>query len=358
MARNPSTGREHVLPPRRVLPAGRALGIATALAAIFPVLGLGQDVVHVANPSSAQGYAEWRGQVIDYTGRELQLQLPGGPKRTFPADQVVRIETEHGPQHVEADRRFAAGEFDGALALYVEARNREPRPWVRRQITAQIVWCYRALGQPERAGGEFLDVLFPADPDTPYFACIPLAWVPTQPSLAVEGTAAEWIRRDQVPAAVLLGASHLVSTTYRNTALERLNRLATDRDPRIALLAYAQTWRAAAVTADERQLDRWRATIERMPEALRAGPYYVLGRAEAHRDRWEAAALAWLRVPILYPEHRLLAARSLLDAGRSLERLGQSDQAVGLYRELVETYPKTPAEAEAQARLRETNEEG
>lgn len=353
MVGNPSTGREHVLPPRRVWPAGCALGIVTAVAAVFPVLGWGQDVVHVANPTSVQGYAEWRGQVIDYTGRELQLQLPSGQARTFPADQVVSIETSRGPQQVEADRRFAAGEFDGALALYVEARNREPRPWVRRQITARIVWCYRALEQPERAGAEFLDVLIPADPDTPYFACIPLAWVPGQPSLAVERASAEWIRRDQVPAAVLLGASHLVSTNYRNAAIERLNRLATDPDKRIALLAYAQTWRAVVVTADPQQLDRWREAIERMPEPLRAGPYYVVGLAEAHRQRWEAAALAWLRVPVLYPEQRLLAARSLLDAGRSLERLGQSDEAVGLYRELVEGYPKTPAAGEGRERLRE-----
>jgi len=329
----------------------------TALAALFPVFAWGQDVVHVANPKSAQGDAEWRGQVIDYTGRELQLQLPSGLQRTFPADRIVRIETEHGPQHVEADRRFAAGEFDGALALYVEARNRESRPWVRREITAQIVGCYRALERPERAGAEFLDVLIAADPHTPHFACIPLAWMPTQPSLAVERAAAEWIRRDDEPAAVLLGASHLVSTSERGAALDRLSRLATDPDERIARLAYAQTWRAVVVTADRPQRDRWRASIEAMPAALRAGPYYVVGLAEAHHQRWEAAALAWLRVPILHPDHRLLAAQSLVDAGRSLERLGQADGAVGLYREVVERFPNTPAENEARGRLRQMNGE-
>jgi tetratricopeptide (TPR) repeat protein len=350
MAEKPSTGRDAALP---VSPAWPVL---TAVMLFPPVLALAQDVVHVANSSSAQGYVEWRGEVIDYTGRELRLELPGGTERSFPADAVLRVETQHGPQHAEADQRFAAGDFDGALALYGEARKREPRPWVRREITARIVWCYRALGQPEWAGREFLDVLILADPDTPYFACIPLAWVPSQPSMALERTAREWLGREDVPAAVLLGASHLMSTGSRPEALERLNRLATGPDPRIALLAHAQTWRAAVVTADERQLDGWRATIERMPEGLRAGPYYVLGLAEAHRDRWEAAALAWLRVPILHPEHRRLAARSLLDAGRSLERLGRANQAAGLYRELAATYPQTPAEAEAGARLQELQE--
>ena len=114
-----------------------------------------------------------------------------------------------------------------------------------------------------------------------------------------------------------------------------------------------RTWRAAAVTADQGQLEGWGDTIERMPEPLRAGPYYVLGTAWAHHGQWEQAALAWLRIPILYPEHRELAARSLMDAGQSLEKLGQSGEAARLYSELVKTYPKTPSEGEARARLGE-----
>jgi TolA-binding protein len=88
-----------------------------------------------------------------------------------------------------------------------------------------------------------------------------------------------------------------------------------------------------------------------MPEPLRAGPYYVLGAAEAQHQRWERAALAWMRIPILYPEHRNLAAQALFDAGRSLERLGRSEQSVQLYRELVNTYPNTAPGSQAQARM-------
>ena len=64
-----------------------------------------------------------------------------------------------------------------------------------------------------------------------------------------------------------------------------------------------------------------------MPVPLRAGPYYVLGLARAQKQQWGEAALAWLRTAILFPEHRALAARSLLDAGQSLERLGRAQQA-------------------------------
>jgi tetratricopeptide (TPR) repeat protein len=321
--------------------------------ALWATAATGQDSVHVANPASPRGYAEWKGRVEDYTGRELVLRLTSGLPRTFPADQVLRIDTQYGPQKVEADRQFDHGEFDSALALYARARDSEPRKWVRRQITAQMVWCYRALGQWENAGREFLDVLLADDPSTPYFDAIPLAWVRQEPSLTLERTAQQWLDRDKRPAAALVGASHLLSTPHYSRALARLRHLAAEADPRIAYLALAQTWRAAAVTAKAEQLAQWRATIERMPEPLRPGPYYVLGAARAQHRQWEQAALAWMRVPILYPKHRTLAAQALLDAGRALERLGRPEQSVQLYGELEKTYPNNPAGTEAERRLEE-----
>ena len=311
-----------------------------------------EDVVHVASPSSAKGYAEWRGRVVDYSGQGLRMELAGGLQRDFAADQIVRVQTQYTARHVEADARFAGGEFASASALYGEARGEETRPWVRRLITARLVWCHRSLGDLELAGGEFL-LLVRDDPNTPYFACIPLTWIPSEATLNLQRAAREWLRRDEMPAAVLLGASHLLLTAggSHQAALEKLKGLATNPDTKIAFLALAQAWRTTAITADENRLRQWRDTIERMPEPLRAGPYYVLGRARAQQQQWAGAAEAWMRIPILYPEHRRLAARSLWDAGRSLEKLDQSEPAGRLYRELVSRYPKTASSAEARKRL-------
>ena len=327
----------------------RTFSIALFLTLAGPMLVVG-DTVYIASSIDKRGNVKAEGRVIDFTGRTLEIELSSGQRKEFPADRVMRIETEYDPRQVEADSRFAKGEFDSALQLYGQARTGERRVWVQRQITAQIVWCYRALGRPEQAGGEFLALLL-NDPNTLYFPSIPLAWTQAQPSPRLEESAQQWLQREDLPAAVLLGASHLMSTASRSAALARLKQLTTDADSRVAFLATAQTWRAATVTVNQQQLEAWQETIERMPESLRAGPYYVLGLAWAQKQQAEQAALAWLRIPILYPQHRLLAARSLLDAGRSMEKLDRPEQAARFYRELIERYPETDSAAEGRNRM-------
>ncbi len=308
-----------------------------------------QDTVTIAG-GSMEGRTKISGRILDYTGRELQLELATGRRRSVPAQQVLKIETQYGGRQIDADVLFDQGRFDQALPLYRRALKDEPRRWVRRQIIARMVWCYRALGQPDRAGEAFL-LLIDSDPDTPHFDCIPLAWMPGQPSVAMEQAARQWLLRDE-PVAALLGASQLLSSRDRPAALKRLRELTTASDRRIATLAMAQTWRAAVATANDRQIDAWTRAIDKLPEPLAAGPYFVLGRAMMHRQRWEQAALAMLHVPILYPQHRALAAAALLAAGRSLQKFDRPQEAVRLYRELIQTCPETRAAAEAQNLLK------
>ena len=325
---------------------------ATLLAAMPTGRADGQDTVYVWTDSDYQGYAKATGRVVDYTGEGLVLEVPGGSRRSFPAERIFRIDTYQTERQRDADALFAKREFDSADTFYRQARGVEKRPWVRRQITAQIVWCLRALGRTEAAAEQFL-LLILNDAETPYFACIPLAWYASVPSGPLERAARGWLDRDEMPAAQLMGASHLTSTAARPLALARLRELAVANSPSIALLARAQTWRAEVVTVGAEKISAWQATIQRMPQPLRAGPYYVLGRGRAHQQAWEEAALAWMRVPILYPQHRFLAARSLVDAGRSLEKLGRLGDATRLYDEVMTDFSDTPSVAEARSLLEE-----
>ncbi len=330
-----------------------------AVAAIVSTVcapGAAQDTVHLSG--SGGGKRVMVGRVLDYTGQALEFEHPGGRREQVPGDKVLRIETPRGRTHEEADAAFEQGDFDRALALYERAIDisEEPRVWVRREILAQMVRCYRATQRIELAARSFL-MLLQSDPQTPDFDCIPLAWVTEQPSPAVE-QAAQSLLANAEPAAALIGASYLMSTSSRTQALGRLRRLAGEADPRIALLAAAQLWRAAAATADAAQVDAWQQTVERIPEPLRAGPYYVLGQARMRRGQWEQAALALMRAPLLYPGDRRLAAASLVGAGRALEQLGRRDKALRLYRELLQTYPEqTRAVDEARQQLQKAGQE-
>jgi tetratricopeptide (TPR) repeat protein len=309
-----------------------------------------EDVIIVATGKEGRGRSRIAGQILDYTGQGLRLMLPSGREQTFASDRVVEVETAWQPDHAAGDRLFGEGKYAQALPLYRQSLGKEHRPWARRRILAQCVWCCRCLEQWEQAGDAFL-VLYDSDPSTQYFASIPLAWGAAQLSSAsVERRAADWLARPDSRAASLLGASWLLTTASRQDASEAvLQRLASDRDARIAFLAESQLWRTRAATAAP-QADHWRERIEQMPEDLRPGPYFTYGRALARLGCREQAALAFLRVPILYPSHRDLAAESLLAAGRELELSGQVDEAVGLYREVTADYCGAAA-ATARSRL-------
>ncbi len=307
-----------------------------------------QDTVIIA--SGQRGQVKVTGRILDFTGRRLQVELADGQRQGFDARRVLRIETQYTDQQTRADALLAEHRFSEALALYRQALGEESRRWVRRRILAAQVRCYRALDQLDLAGEAFLR-LISDDPDTLDFDCIPLAWATRPLPVALEDAAREWMQRDE-PTAKLLGASHLLTSGARQTAIARLRKLSTDSDRRIAQLATAQGWRATVTAARESDVDSWQRMIQQMPEPLAAGPYYMLGMARLRLEHRERAALALMRVPILYPDQRRLAGRSLLEAGRALEQLGRIKQAAGLFRELIQKYPDDQRlVAEAKSRL-------
>jgi tetratricopeptide (TPR) repeat protein len=313
---------------------------------------LADDVVTLTPQAGGRGSEKLSGQVIDYGARELRLRLATGRERIVPAGEILRVETKYCDEHAAGNQLFADGDFRLAIDKYRATleTDHEVRGWVRRQVLSQIVWCWRAFGKWDQAGETFLNLLG-RDPKTRYFDCIPLAWTAAAPSRDVERKAQAWLAKSEQPAAVLMGASHLLTTDRRALTLAQLKRLADHDDPRIAWLAEAQCWRDSAPRAAAQELEQFRRRIESSPQSLRAGAYFVLGSALANSQPAEAA-LALLKLPILYPRERALSASALLASGGCLERMGQSQQAAGLYRESL-ALAGSPADVdEAQKRLK------
>lgn len=323
----------------------------TAAWILMTSLAVAEDQVTYATGADGGGRTTIRGTILDYTGQRLMLQASIGPPREIPADRVLQIATEWGPSKVEADRLFFDHQYDDALRLYGQALGEESRVWAQREILAQMICCLRQLERIEQAA-EFFLRLVQSDPETIWFGRIPLSWQAVQPSPSLEKRAQQWMQNTDSPAARLIGASWLLPTRHRAAAIETLQRLSSQGQVRIASLATAQLWRTQTATVEELELQRWGDLLQKMPREVRPGALYVYGQALAARGHRERAALAWLRIGLLYADHdRSLAAWGLLSAGRELERSGDHQQAASLYREIVRDYGGTTTARQATARL-------
>ncbi|HTU25536.1 MAG TPA: hypothetical protein VMF30_09070, partial [Pirellulales bacterium] len=336
--------------PHMPIPRGRRCWAATvvglALLAgcwISPVRGApaeakGTDQVVVTATDGRSSSAKYSGEILDFTGRELRLKLANGHEKTFPPARIVAVTTTRSAEQQAGDAAWADGKFRLALSHYRAALDgqHETREWVRRQILSQIVWCYQALGEWEPACDYFL-ILLGRDRTTQYFDCLPLAWLPAEPSPQLEKKAKHWLAQTDTPAAALLGASHLLSTAERPAAQAALARLATDRDERVALLAQAQQWRTIAFQATDKQIGAWKEAVAKIPQSLQAGPDEIIGTALLARQP-EEGVLWLLRTVILYPRQRPLAAAALASAAGALDKLNRPEEAQALWGEIVRSY--------------------
>lgn len=327
----------------------RIWGVSVVGLALTAIAG-GQDTVITRATADPAARIKKQGQILDYTGAELTLKTTLGTTERIPANRVVEIQTTWTPSHQAATAARAAVNLDEAIAAFREAKREEKRPWAQRQIIAELSGTYLEAGQIENAGIEFLTIAV-NDPATIHFDVIPISWRAAPPDAALESRAAQWLAAEKLPAARLLGASWLLSTGQRAAATAALEELAKSSDPRIASLAQIQLWRTKLVTAKPEDMSRWLAQLEKMPPEIQAAGWYILGELYARQNQPEQAALAYLKVPLLFRQQRAMAADALLAAGKQLEKQGQPTPAAGLYRELLRDFAHLPAATEAQSRL-------
>lgn len=308
-----------------------------------------EDIVIASSASDPAARVRRTGEVLDYTGTELKLRTALGTVETISAGRVKEVQTTWLPEHEAGRAARAKGDLSEAIAQLTEARALERRPWAERQIRAELVGAYLEAGRIEDAGDEFLAIVA-RDPETMHFAIAPIAWRPAPPDAAIERHATGWLENMQSPVARVLGASWLLAGPKRPAAIAELEKLVKSGDPRIAGLAAIQLWRTKLVAAKPAEVAAWRSHLEKLPAEIQAAGWYVLGELHARAGDHEDAALAYLRVPLVFRVQRALAADALLAAGEQLEKMGQHDQAMGLYRELLRDFAHLPAGAEANKR--------
>jgi TolA-binding protein len=89
------------------------------------------------------------------------------------------------------------------------------------------------------------------------------------------------------------------------------------------------------------------------PEPKYAAPAYgLLGAALENSQKWSDAGEAFSNASKA-ADLPYLKARYLVDAARGYREGGKTQQAIAVYREIIEKYPKTTSMTEAQVRLAE-----
>ena len=322
------------------------LVLATLLGSM-PVLA---ETVVVAD-SEGRGTTRMVGQVVEYTGAQLSLRMASGRVEMIDSTRVISISETGNANYEQARQAVEARRWEEALEQLQQALSTEKRAWVQREIVAASVCCYRNLQQLERANNGFL-ALCRSDPKTQHFDAIPLSW-------SSAGSNPEWLAQarqqlsDPTPIARLIAASWLLTTNERAAATTVLQMLLGEQDPRVVFLAEAQLWRTRTLAPQAADVARWKERIAAMPASLRGGPYLVLGQALARMGQSQEAIVAWMRIPILYPQQRQLAAEALFAAAGELAKLEDLDAARGLYRELTREHADSPLAAQAERRLQE-----
>lgn len=334
---------------------------AVALSGLVPIVIVvptcsAADVVQYSRSATGTPVRQ-TGTILDYTGRELTLELVDGKRVQIPTDRVIAIETTRVDAHQAANRLLADGHPAQALTLYRRAVREETRTWMRRWILADTCRCYAQLGQVEQACDTF-SILVGSDPQTPWFDAIPLCWTAQTAPPDLYRRFVGKLQSGATPIEQLCAASWLLtSTAERGRAIECLQQLATQPDARVAGLATAQLWRTTIATATATDAAQWQSQLAKTPPKLRGGPYYLLGQLWGKLGNRQESALTFMRVPILFGKQRNLAAEALWAAGQQLEQLRQNDEAINVYRELANHHDDNPLAANARQRIESLTKE-
>ncbi|MGI6401787.1 MAG: hypothetical protein ACOX0A_06735 [Thermoguttaceae bacterium] len=294
-------------------------------------------------------YSDGARIVVD--GQELRVEL----------SQIERVDLSVSETFALAVDAFESGvraaldsQFRLALALFREARANSDRRIEKEWATAKIVETLLALGLSDDAAVEFF-ILCRIDPYPAFLSSIPLRWRNQRSAHAdpeskrrAEDAAAEWLDKDENPSGVpnpaarLLAASILLQSAERRVdAISAINDLCALEPPEgaapdvteacrvLSLLALAQNWRLEVLQSpDRRTVDRWRRTLELMPNACKPGPAYLIGLGESALGD-DSEARQYFMIASCSSD-RETSRDAFLKCASSCERLGDSAVAAAI----------------------------
>lgn len=298
----------------------------------------------------------YTGRVEDYAAGNLRLRLlrnNGTQVRSFDSSEVVAIETGQSEAHSKGTQLFKAGQYKQAIIALEDAEEKETRDWVRRDILMLQTQAHLKWGNRLAAARAFVR-LTDSDPNTHHHAIIPLWWTEEAPNPAAQRAARQWLTGANRSARLIAASILMSNPDTRPEAMATLKNLVTNGRIQHMNFAQVQRWRERLALkppiADE-EIDYWRRRMDAMKPEERAGAWFLIGRARERQQKHEAAALAYLWIPLIYKDDHWFAAEACFSAAQQLEKSGRLREAEAMYRETFTRFSDTPFATKAKLRL-------
>ena len=312
---------------------------------------MGQDTI-VYQTAPAKPSQTRQGTILDYNAKVLTIKI-GDNQRRIPSSQIQSISTAYTTSHVRGNEQWNKKNYIEAIKFFRDALDQEPRDWVQREIKSQLVQAMRENGNWLESAKIFTELLA-FEPQCRFFDVIPVAWTPMNPNAGRTTTAEKWMEgSDEIR--TLIGSSYLMSTVKREQALKKLQKLKQSKDGRVARIATMQIWRSRMLVASESEVKAWKQKLEKFPESIRSGGYFVIAGAYANNPKLasvsrDRAAIELMRVPILFPTKHRLSASALHSAAKLIQTSNPSGSRK-ILKELASKFPKTEFGKSAAAQL-------
>jgi tetratricopeptide (TPR) repeat protein len=154
--------------------------------------------------------------------------------------------------------------------------------------------------------------------------------------------------------AALLKVQALASLGRENEAeplAEQIGRMATDPETKRA--ADVQVAAGFARKGNHvRALELAEAAIKESKDPATLAPAYVIkGQCLLAKKEWDDAVLAFLEVPVFYPNEKVLLPQAMLGRGRAHFGMDDLPAAKATLNELIKTYPNAAEAKQAEAEL-------
>ena len=247
--------------------------------------------------------------------------------------------------YAEAKRLFDQSMYEEALLRCDQTLEDIFPARVYTRIQAMATRCCLLLSRREDALRR-IETIYQRDPESPHLSLTPLLWDDRLPARERFTAPAEDLFSESPTRRLAAASSLLQDSHHRETCVQILTEMRASRRLPMSILAETQLWRVQMRSTDSVHLPtvrRWQLRAASLPESLRAGPQFIIGRALQLRKKPDQAALELLWLPLMQTDDTHLAASGLAEAIICLEATGRIESALRLRRELQNRFGRTSA---------------